>query len=45
ALFAAWRGRFRKLPFAGGWTDHRDLPAPQGRTFQQLWRRRRGRAQ
>ncbi len=31
------RGRFAHLPFAGGWTKHRDLPAPQGRTFQQLW--------
>lgn len=31
------RGRFQRLPFAGGWTRHRDFPAPQGRTFQQLW--------
>jgi L-lactate dehydrogenase complex protein LldF len=31
-------GRFRRLPLAGRWTRHRDLPAPQGRTFQQLWR-------
>ena len=31
------RGRFAHLPFAGGWTRHRDMPAPQGRTFQQLW--------
>ncbi len=36
------RGRFSKLPLAGGWTDHRDLPAPQGRTFQQLWDRQGG---
>lgn len=26
-----------KLPIARGWTRHRDLPAPQGRTFQALW--------
>src|SRR5262249_1684154 len=24
------RGRFRSLPLAGGWTDYRDMPAPQG---------------
>jgi L-lactate dehydrogenase complex protein LldF len=38
-------GRFRRLPFAKGWTKHRDFPAPQGETFQQRWaktkRRRR----
>jgi L-lactate dehydrogenase complex protein LldF len=31
------RGRLRTLPLAGGWTRHRDLPAPEGKTFQQLW--------
>lgn len=31
------KGAFRWLPMAGGWTRHRDMPAPQGRTFQQLW--------
>jgi len=34
---ARGKGRFRRLPLAGGWTGHRDLPAPQGRTFQQMW--------
>jgi L-lactate dehydrogenase complex protein LldF len=34
-------GRFRRLPFAAGWTRHRDFPAPQGATFQAQWRRRR----
>ncbi|MFQ5773803.1 MAG: LutB/LldF family L-lactate oxidation iron-sulfur protein [Kiloniellaceae bacterium] len=39
------RGRFAALPLAGGWTRHRDFPAPQGRTFQALWAaRQRGRA-
>lgn len=33
------RGGFRRLPFASGWTSHRDMPAPQGRTFQALWSR------
>ena len=32
------RGRFRWLPLAGGWTQMRDLPAPEGRTFQRAWR-------
>ena len=31
------KGAFSYLPFAGGWTKHRELAAPQGRTFQQLW--------
>ncbi len=39
------RGRFRRLPLAGGWTRARDLPAPQGQTFQTQWRQaRKGRA-
>jgi L-lactate dehydrogenase complex protein LldF len=33
-------GRFRSLPLAGGWTGSRDFPAPQGATFQALWRAR-----
>jgi L-lactate dehydrogenase complex protein LldF len=37
ALGATRGGAFRSLPLAGGWTRHRDMPAPQGRTFQQLW--------
>lgn len=37
------RGRFASLPLAGGWTSQRDLPAPQGRTFQDLYASRKGR--
>ena len=34
------KGRFGSMPLARGWTRYRDLPAPQGKTFQALWRRR-----
>jgi L-lactate dehydrogenase complex protein LldF len=34
---AGGRGRFRALPLAGGWTKYRDMPAPEGRTFQAQW--------
>lgn len=37
------KGRIRSLPLASGWTDHRDLPAPSGKTFMELYRER-GRA-
>ena len=36
------KGRFRSLPLAGGWTEFRDMPAPQGSTFQDQWRARGG---
>jgi len=32
-LLGRKRGRFASLPFAGGWTGGRDLPAPEGETF------------
>ena len=35
------RGRFSYLPFAGGWTAGRDMPAPQGTTFQAAWAKAR----
>lgn len=34
-------GRLTSLPLASGWTKFRDLPAPQGKTFQQQWKERR----
>ncbi len=39
--FGAKRGVLRTLPFSG-WTRTRDFPAPQGRTFQQLYAERQG---
>lgn len=30
-----------KLPFAGGWTDYREMPAPSGKTFRELYKERR----
>ncbi|HUN50559.1 MAG TPA: lactate utilization protein LutB domain-containing protein, partial [Candidatus Sulfotelmatobacter sp.] len=47
-LLGKGRGRFAHLPLAGGWTAGRDMPAPEGGTFQAQWRRelrRRGRRQ
>jgi L-lactate dehydrogenase complex protein LldF len=38
--FARGRGAFAWLPFAQAWTRYRDLPAPQGATFQARWARR-----
>ena len=40
--FGRRSGAFRWLPLAGGWTDTRDLPAPQRQTFQQAWNARKG---
>lgn len=43
-LLKWWSGGapgIRRLPFAGGWTDTRDLPSPQGETFRALLKKRR----
>ena len=39
-VLADRNGMIRKLPFAGGWTDERDMPAPAGRTFRELYKAR-----
>ncbi|HUJ97479.1 MAG TPA: LutB/LldF family L-lactate oxidation iron-sulfur protein [Stellaceae bacterium] len=39
--FGGPRGRFRSLPLAQGWTQGRDMPAPEGRSFMSLWAERR----
>ena len=41
SLISPKSGRFKSLPFAGGWTRHRDLAAPEGRTFQEQWKAKR----
>jgi L-lactate dehydrogenase complex protein LldF len=33
------RGRMSYLPFARGWTMSRDMPAPEGATFHDAWRK------
>jgi len=38
ATLAGDGGLLTVLPFAGAWTDTRDLPAPQGKTFHALYR-------
>src|SRR5262245_2198102 len=47
-MMKAWGGRdgmIHKLPLGAGWTEGRDLPAPAGRTFRELYRaRQQGRA-
>ena len=40
-LFSADGQHIRDLPFAGGWTDSRDLPRPKGDTFMQQWQKRK----
>jgi L-lactate dehydrogenase complex protein LldF len=37
---ARMRPQVRHLPLAGGWTDHRTMPAPSGRTFRELYAKR-----
>ena len=45
-LMKSWGGSERlihKLPLAGGWTNERDMPAPPGKTFRELYRAKRAR--
>ncbi|WP_128292309.1 LutB/LldF family L-lactate oxidation iron-sulfur protein [Afifella aestuarii] len=38
--FGRRRGRFSSLPLAGGWTSHRDMPAPAKKSFIDQWKAR-----
>lgn len=40
-LLAGDKKTISKLPFASGWTDYRDMPAPSGKTFRELYKERR----
>ena len=40
-MLAGRRKTLSKLPLASGWTDYRDMPAPSGKTFHELYRERR----
>lgn len=37
--------RLKRLPLASGWTAWRDMPAPEGGTFQQQWKKSRRQTQ
>jgi len=39
-LMGRKRGSFTRLPLAGGWTSQRNFPAPQEKTFMQLYKAR-----
>jgi len=39
-LFARGRASIRRLPLAGAWLRHKNLPRPPVRSFQQQWRAR-----
>jgi L-lactate dehydrogenase complex protein LldF len=43
AMIGRRRGRILSMPFASGWTNVRDLAAPMGQTFQEMWSKQGGR--
>lgn len=40
-LMAGKNGKIKKIPLAGGWTDGRDMPSPQGKTFMDQWKQQK----
>ncbi len=39
-FFSGKNQRFRTFPFASGWTNWRDLPAPARKPFHQSWKKK-----
>ncbi|NVK18738.1 MAG: iron-sulfur cluster-binding protein [Methylocystaceae bacterium] len=42
-LLGRKNGHFKSMPMTKAWTQSRDFPAPEGKTFQQLWSEQGGR--
>ncbi len=42
-LMGGKKGKIKSLPMNNGWTAVRDLPAPQGATFMEQWKKQEGR--
>jgi L-lactate dehydrogenase complex protein LldF len=40
-LMGGKKGRLHWLPGLDGWTDGRDMPAPSGKTFRELYAKRK----
>ncbi len=40
-MLRRFSGALPLFPMLRGWTEHRDLPPPEGRTFQDLWAEKR----
>lgn len=40
-MMAGGKKTISKLPGASGWTDYREMPAPSGKTFRELYKERR----
>ncbi len=44
-LLGGSKGRLRSLPLAGGWTRHRDLAVPSGKSFIDQWKAKKAKKQ